>query len=115
MFSQTELKKTENLPVPYFLTELVYVSLVGGWRPPGEGSFTLSASYTYDCLLPYEVWYKTWKDSIYIIYCVRIIGEGVCKTKRIAEVLNRFKSMCLCDFVNSLISVPLVKILNISV
>lgn len=32
---------------------------------------------------------------IYIIYCVRIIGEGVCKTKRIAEVLNRFKSMCL--------------------
>lgn len=32
---------------------------------------------------------------IYIIYCVRIIGVGVCKAKRIAEVLNRFKSMCL--------------------
>lgn len=49
----------------------------------------MTASYPMKCGVKHEGLH------VYIIYCVRVIGEGVYKTKRIAEVLNRFKSMCL--------------------
>lgn len=49
----------------------------------------MTGSYPMQCGVKHEGLH------IYIIYCVRIIGGGVCKAERIAEVLNKFKSMCL--------------------
>lgn len=62
--------KRQKISLCPVFTMLVYVSLVWGWRLPREVSFTVWASYTYDCLLPYEVWYKTWKESIYTLFIV---------------------------------------------
>lgn len=83
----------ENLPIPCFYCACLCL-FWKGWRLPWEASqfelcSLISGSYPMKCGVKHEALY------IYIIYCVRIIGEGVCKTKRIAEVLNRFKSMCL--------------------